>query len=224
MTAQAPHDPAALASAIAPELFRTSLDRPGFAHLLLGTGLTPPAFRVLLVDVGRALAAHYERRFGEALRFVSISRFDQQAATRPHRDGGPDASALLLGYEPTPVRSRVFLIDYTRAAADRYMTPLDYLDCCNPAFGGDGAPLEPYTAEVTAFDVAQYQLLCVNNSCLPLQEGERGMLGLLHHAVIEAPEPGRSRVVNSILMGVTAEGLGDEALSAFVTEAKAATR
>ena len=72
-------------------------------------------------------------------------RFDQHAATRPHRDGGPDASVLLLGYEPTEVASRVYLMDYTRAARERGLTPLAYLDCCNPAFGGYEQSLHAHT-------------------------------------------------------------------------------
>src|SRR5262245_34855367 len=123
-----------LAGSLAPAIFRTTLEQPGFAHLDLGSGGSPVPFRALLIGLGQALARHYQARHGEALRFVSISRFDQQAQTRPHRDGGPDASILLLGYEPTEVTSRVKLMDYTRAAVDRGMMPAEFLDCCNPAF------------------------------------------------------------------------------------------
>jgi hypothetical protein len=224
MTLNRTTDPAALAVEAAPLVFRTDLDQPGFAHFDLGTGPEPSAFRGLLVAVGRALAGLYQERFGEALHFVSMSRFDQQAATRPHRDGGPDASVLLLGYEPTEVPSRVYLMDYTRAARERGLTPLAYLDCCNPAFGGDERALHAHTAEVTAFRWEHYQVLIVNNSCLPWEERHRGMMGLLHHAVIPAPRPGLSRAIDSLLMGLVAEGLDEEALAAFVEDARAATR
>jgi hypothetical protein len=157
------------------------------------------------------------------LHFVSVSRFDQQNPTRPHRDGGPDASILLLGYEPTEVKSRLSLLDYTRAAVDRDMTPAAFLDCCNPAFGGDPELLRDYIIPVEGFDSEQFQILIVNNSQLPYEQRERGMLGLLHHAVVDTPLPGRERCIDSLLMGVVETGLSEEQLRAFIEEAKAAS-
>src|SRR5262249_34488662 len=109
----------ALAARLAPAVFRTDFTAPGYALLDLGTSQTPHDFRALLAGVGGALAREYRRRHGGELLFHSVSRFDQQAQTRPHRDGGPDASLLILGYEPTEVVSRVSLMDYSRAAFDR---------------------------------------------------------------------------------------------------------
>jgi hypothetical protein len=214
----------ALAGQVAPRLFRTRLDEPGWALLDLGAALDPRGFRDRLVRLGHALGRHYRRHFGEALRFVSVSRFDQQAPTRPHRDGGPDASVLLLGYEPTEVASTVVLLDYTRAAAERGLTPQGFLDCCNPAFGGDPAALRAHTAAPAGFSPDRYQVLLVNNSCLDLSRADRGMLGVLHHAVIHRPLPGRPRHIASVLMGVTPDALDDEPLRAFVDDATPATR
>src|SRR5262245_46946885 len=152
-----------LADLAAPLVFRTTLEAPGFAHFDLGLELTPLAFRELLVRLGEALARRYREQFGAVLHFVSVSRFDQQSPTKPHRDGGPDASVLLLGYEPSEVQSRLFLMDYTRAAVDRGITPLAYLDCCNPAFGGGERLLTAYTTEVPAFHPERYQIVVVNN-------------------------------------------------------------
>lgn len=50
------------------------------------------------------------------------------------------------------------------------------------------------------------------------------MLGLLHHAVIDAPRPGHLRVINSVQLGIAPEGLPEEELQAFISEAKAGTR
>ena len=212
-----------LAARVGQAVFRTDLSGPGYALLDLGTESAPRDFRALLLRLGEALADEYRRRHGDALCFVSVSRFDQQRPTRPHRDGGPDASLLLLGYEPTEVRSRVSLMDYSRAAFERGQDPVGFLACCNPAFGGDPELLRAYAIELTAFRPDHFQALVVNNSNLPFEERQRGMLGLLHHAVIEAPRPDRSRVINSILMGVVQSGLGAGPLAAFVEEATAAT-
>jgi hypothetical protein len=213
-----------LASVAAPAVFRTSLDQPGFSHFDLGVAFTPRTFRALLITVGQFLTTLYEERFGARLQFVSISRFDQQSPTRPHRDGGPDASVLLLGYEPTEVHSRLFLMDYVRAARDHHLTPQEYLDQANPAFGGDERLLHAYTTEVRHFQYTSYQIVIINNSCLPLTEGSRGMLGVLHHAQIATPRPDRTRPISSVLLGITTDGLDAEALSAFVTSAQSATR
>jgi hypothetical protein len=213
----------ALAVQVAPLVFRTDLESPGFALLEFGTGLTPAAFRGLVIRLGQALARCYRDRFGEDLHFISASRFDQQAPTRPHRDGGPDASLLLLGYEPTEVASRIYLLDCTRAAVDRGLTPAQLLDCCNPAFGGDEQLLGDYTTEVAAFRTDHYQVLVVNNSILPYAERQRGMLGVLHHAVIATPSPDRTRPIDSVLMGVAAVGLTVAQLEAFAEKASAAT-
>lgn len=213
-----------LAARLAPAVFRTDFAAPSYALLDLGTGLSPHDFRATLVGLGEALARQYRQRHGAELLFHSVSRFDQQAQTRPHRDGGPDASLLILGYEPTEVPSRVSLMDYSRAAFDRGITPAELLDCCNPAFGGNAEPLRPYTVDLTSFNPAHHQILVVNNSQIPYEERQRGMLGLLHHAVIEAPRPDRSRWIDSLLLGVMDVGLTPEQLRAFVEEAKAATR
>ena len=208
-----------LAARIAPDVFRTDLSRPGYALVDLGTEHTPCDFRGLLVGLGAALADEYQRRHSASLRFVSVSRFDQQKPTRPHRDGGPDASVLVLGYEPTEVLSRVSLMDYSRAAFARGQTPAAFLDCCNPAFSGDPDLLRGYAVELTDFRPAHFQVLVVNNSNLPYEERQRGMLGLLHHAVIDTPLADRSRVIDSVLMGVVEGGLTPAQVRAFVEAA-----
>src|SRR5262245_30198050 len=116
-------------TAVASRVFRTDFEATGHALLDLGTALAPADFRG---RVGEALGGYYAEHFGGRLVFVSVSRFDQQTPTRPHRDGGPDASVLLLGYEATAVPSRLYLMDHSRAAHQRGQTPAEFLECCNP--------------------------------------------------------------------------------------------
>jgi hypothetical protein len=219
-----PDDLDALAARLAPDVFRTDFDAPGYALLDLGAEMTPRDFRAALVGLGEALAREYGRRHGSPLRFHSVSRFDQQAKTRPHRDGGPDASLLILGYEPTEVLSRVSLMDYSRAAFDRGLTPQEYLDRHNPAFGDNVRLLLGYGVSLTTFRPAHHQVLIVNNSQVPYEERRRGMLGLLHHAEIETPRPDRSRWIDSLLLGMIDAGLTQRQLAAFVEGATAASR
>ena len=219
-------EPAALAGAVADRVLRADLARPGFALLDPGEQPDARAFRALLVALARALGGHYRTRFGGDLVFLSLSRFDQQASTRPHRDGGPDESVLLLGYEPTALGSRLFLYDYTRCALDRGLTSAELLARFNPAFGANQELLRDYTTPLREFRHDRHQVLVINNSTRPFEERRRGMLGVLHQAVMTASDLTRSRVINSLLLA-TAEagdgaGLSAEAVQAFVDSAAAA--
>src|SRR5262245_4661826 len=55
-----PRPPADLAATLAPAIFRTNLEQPGFAHLDLGPAGTPAAFRAVLIALGQALARLYQ--------------------------------------------------------------------------------------------------------------------------------------------------------------------
>jgi hypothetical protein len=211
------------ADRVAKALFRTDLSGPGFALLDLGPGWTPRQFRAALVDLCDKLGGAYQRDFGRQLQFLSLGHFDQQVTTEAHLDGGPDESLLVLGYEPTAVRSRLFLVDYVRGACDRGMTPREFLARHNPMYREGRQTLEAYTTEVLGLNPDHYQVLFINNSSLPSDQRHRGMLGVLHKAVIVNPDPARSRHVNSIMLGVAEIGqpppIPDEAVQAFIETA-----
>src|SRR5205807_1813064 len=147
--------------------FRTGLEHPGFAHLDLGTAKGGQEFRQFLVELGRALGEVYRAAFGRELRFFSLGRFDQQVSTEAHRDGAPEESILLLGYEPTPVASRLFLLDSTRAALERGLSPVEFLEQFNPLTTAGRAALAPHTTEVADFDPGHFHVVAINNSTLP---------------------------------------------------------
>ena len=58
----------------------------------------------------------------------------------------------------------------------------------------------------------------MNNSCLD----EPGLLGVMHHAVIDHVPPGAIRPIVSVQLGVAGRGLSDEQLTAFVRSGTAA--
>jgi hypothetical protein len=217
-----------VAEQVAARVFRTGLDQPGFALLDLGLGLTPEAFRSFLAGLAGELGAQYRRRFGRQLVPVSVSRFDQQASTRAHRDGGPDESVLVLGYEPTTVASQVCLLDYTRCALDRGVTPREFLRRFNPAFGEGWKMLQAYTTPVDAFRADRYQVLVINNSVSDYEDRRRGMLGVLHQAVMHSADPTQSRWINSLMLATAdpgaVAGLSADEVRAFVDAAAAAAR
>jgi hypothetical protein len=197
-----PDSPAlpALVARVADLVFRTDLDQPGFALLDLGTDCTPADFRAALVALTAALDAVYRTRFGRRLVFLSLGRFDQQATTRAHRDGAPDESLLVLGYEPTEVESRVSLLDYTACAREHDLRPREFLDRFNPAWQTGEEMLVSYETELTPFRPEHYQVLLINNSAAPYETRQRGMLGVLHKAIVPAPRPDRPRWVNSLTL------------------------
>jgi hypothetical protein len=218
-----PSDLRSIAEWAATLVFRTDLSQPGFALLDLGVEYTPRHFRGYLIALVAAFDEVYRERFKRKLVYLSLGRFDQQATTRAHRDGSPDESILVLGYEPTPIISRLSLLDCVRCARDRGMTPREFLDRDNPAFGDNESLLRDYETEVAGFQSERYQILVINNSCAPLEGGRCGMLGVLHKAVVFHPQTGQNRYVNSLTL-TTAEreeqaGRSDEEVRAFIESA-----
>jgi hypothetical protein len=185
------------AAEAAAALFRTDFSRPGFALLDLADPLPPSAFRDRLLRLIGELSAHFERAAGRPLEVVSVNRFDQQATTRPHLDGAPVESFLVLGYEPTPVESRLALLDYPRYAHDHRLTVRQFLEQFNPWSVPDWPGLGEYFTPVEAFAAARPQILLINNSSC---EFGAGQLGVMHQADIPAPDANASRVINSIVL------------------------
>lgn len=218
---------APLAAAVCERVCRTNPSRPGFALLDFGATFTPLLFRTFLIAFVEALDRAYLHRFARRLQPLTIGRFDQQVSTGAHRDGGPDESVLLLGYEPTEVNSRMQLLDHTRRAAELGLTPAEFLERFNPAFGTGLHELRDCTTELAEFGADRYRALVVNNSNLPENQGRHGMLGVLHRAVIATPRPGKSRIINSLLLAATdqaTEGFTGGELAAFAADGTAAAR
>src|SRR5262245_31508037 len=202
---------------VADDVFRTVLDRPGFAHLDLGPDEPVGGFRRWLVGLARALGDEYRRRFGRGLELTSLGWFDQQASTEAHRDGGPDESVLVLGYEPTSVASRLWLSDHPPAARHRALTPAVCLERFNPLTVAGPTALGGYETELTAVAAGHYQVAVVNNGNRAPGGDSRGMLGVLHRALIPTPDPAARRVVNSMMLA-PADPLPDEAVASFLSE------
>lgn len=187
--------PAAAAAEVATAVWRTTLDQPGFAVVRFPHGVGSRELRRSMVSLIDALP----------VRFVveRLGRFDQQVSSKLHRDGGPLASLLLLGYEATTVRSRVFIADASRAAAAAAGVPLpDFVARHNPMFPAGEAHYLHFVSEMPLPHGEPY-LLAINNSLLPGPDGATP-LGVLHKAVIDTPNPAARRVINSI--GLTLPG------------------
>lgn len=176
---------------------RENFSSPGFSLLRLGSEGTSRGLRELMLGVFDELSRLCEVERGTQLVALSMSRFNQQTSTKPHRDGGPaeSLSLLLLGYEPTPIESQMAMADYSQCARDLDLTPAEFLERHNPMFPQGGELLADYTTALREFDPKQYQILLVNNSVAEFQSGWQGVL---HQATIPHPNKTAERVVNSI--------------------------
>jgi hypothetical protein len=179
---------------------RFDFTAPGFALLPLQAETPSRTVRHWMTELAGRLDRLHVEWAGRRLAVRSMTRFDQQVTTKPHRDGAADESLLMLGYEPTTVRSRVFMTDFTACARGIHQDPEEFLRTHNPMYARGAELLAPYTTELTAFDPSRPQILLVNNSCRPYDPERHVMQGVLHHAEIPNPDPTARRIINSVVL------------------------
>ncbi|WP_439627287.1 hypothetical protein [Gemmata sp.] len=185
---------AAAAAEVAAMVRRTTLDQPGFALLRFPHPLGSRALRGAMIGLIDVLPVRFE--------VERLGRFDQQVSSKFHRDGAPPASLLVLGYEATTVRSRLLIADASRAAAAAVVPLPEFVARHNPMFPAGEAHYLRFVTEVPLPHGESY-LVAINNSLLPGPDGTNP-LGVLHKAVIDAPDPAARRIINSI--GLTLPG------------------
>lgn len=188
-----PANPASVAAEVFARVWRTTLDQPGFAVPRFARAVTSRELRRAML----ALADAFPVKFA----VERLGRFDQQVSSKFHRDGAPPASLLLLGYEPTTGRSRLFVADSSRAATEAGFPLPEFVAKFNPMFPAGEAKYLPFVTELE-LPHGEAFVVAINNSLLPIGDGNP--LGLLHKALIEVPDPGARRVINSA--GLTPDG------------------
>ena len=214
------HAPGAIAESFYHRVFRTDFSEPGFALINLGPAYGSESQRRLMIGLKNEFDRLERRHRGHELVYQSLTRFDQQVTTKPHRDGGPDESILMLGYEPSRIESHMELSDYSKCAYDLGLTPAEFLDQFNPMFPDGQNRLSKYTTYIDAFDNTSFQILIINNS---LKQIGDGIIGLLHTARIINPNREFSRIINSTMIASVVRGNGEDVSvdqqSDFVTTA-----
>lgn len=181
------------ALAVFADVWRTTPDRPGYAVLTAADPQpTSKELRRAMMDI---VAAFNEL---SPVAFVPerVGRFDQQVSTRFHRDGAPNASLLILAYEPTTIASKLFVHDPFRAA-DPNGTAFEYLQRHKPMTKEGDAELMRTAVSVLP-DGGRSVLVVLNNSAVPESPQPGRPLGLLHKGLIEFPDPNVRRVINSL--------------------------
>jgi hypothetical protein len=192
----------AVADRVFAQVFRHDFTAPGVALLSLGPSVETFTLRRFMRSLKEELDRLYQQRTGRRLVYLSLARFDQQVTTRYHLDGAPDEAYLMLGYEPSEVRSELFIADYTKAAQDLGITPKTLLADYNPMFAEHQRRLTLYITPLHGFHAGSANVLVINNSSLPYHPEARHSLGVMHKATILEPMPEKSRTVNSTMIGV----------------------
>lgn len=181
-------------------VWRVDFTAPGFCSIAMPSGVDSRALRAAMVALKERLSEVSVGRGGKPLVYKSLGRFDQQVTTKFHLDGAPDQSMLMLGYEPSQVRSRVLLADYCQAAFEMGITPKDFLRDFNPMYQEGEKLLRPYVTELPPLDDGHCRILLVNNSSLPFTEERTNSLGVMHQAIIVTPDTSLPRIVNSTML------------------------
>lgn len=198
--------PSPIAEQVYDQVWRTDFTAPGFCLLDARPEVDSHTLRSWMVELKEWLSQIHVHRTGTAFAFRSMGRFDQQETTKFHLDGAPDQSLLMLGYEPSRVRSRLFLADYSRAAFDLGMTPKQFLKDFNSMYRRGEDQLARYVTELPQPQQGYSRIVLIDNSSLPFEE-RRNPLGVLHKAIIDGPDESKQRIVNSAMM---VPGAGDE--------------
>ncbi len=204
-------DMATAAKTVFEKVFRTDLSQPGFMILVLPGTVASHELRHTMVELKQQLSMLHQSRWSESLEYLSLGRFDQQNSTKLHLDGGPDRSFLMLGYEPTQVRSEFQIADYSRSAQDLGMTPAEFLQQHNPMFSSGLEKLHDCITTVTDWQEIQPRIVIINNSsAAPGTHGATA--GVMHGAVIPKPDSQQQRVINSTMIAPSCFAAHDPAM------------
>ncbi len=202
-------DVKAIAGDIYERTCRTNFDAPGFCVVNVGDSIGSVAFRQLMVDIKRAMAAIHTSQTQETLVYLSAARFDQQESTKPHLDGGPDECFLMLGYEPSEITSELEIADYTKCALDLGLTPKEFMAKHNPMFESGADLLRPYVTRIPCFPTNDFQIVCINNSSAAYSADGIQWQGTLHTATILTADESKRRIINSMMIARVQSGSCD---------------
>jgi hypothetical protein len=201
-------------------VWRFDFTAPGFCLLDVSPGVDSHTLRSWMVDLKERLNEVGVRRGRRPFLFRSMGRFDQQETTKFHLDGAPAESMLLLGYEASKVRSRLFLADYTRAAFDLGIAPQQFLNDFNPMYRKGEESLGRYVTELPQPAEGHSWILLINNSSLAFIEDRTNSLGVMHKAEIVNPTEAERRIVNSTMLVTEGDEIGPDKQREFVTTDK----
>lgn len=199
---------------IADRIFRHDKNSPGFACIRFQESIHSFQLRLFMANLKQQLSLLFKQSYGEELAYYSLGRFDQKKTTRLHLDGAPACSFLMLGYEPSLVKSRFLIADYATCAQEQTLTPRQFLDQKNPMFNETGqSNLKAYTQIINEWDDSESRVVIINNGSLPSGQPWPGF-GVLHGAdILHVPDAKTPRIINSILFAPKSETFTESELA-----------
>ena len=181
-------------------VFRTTTEALGFMHLVFSKKeITPYQFRSIMIDLKKEFSKLSVSKFNKKLSYHWLVRFDQQVNTPFHVDNAAEQSILMLGYEPSNIKSELHLADYHAYANKAYKKPKDYFNKFTPVFKGDEDVLKPFISKIKSVDNDHYSIVIINNSS---PKSNTDTLGLFHKALIIKEDLSKSRIVNSMVLNL----------------------
>lgn len=188
-----------IAEAVFERVFRSELGPPGFAVLVMPQELSSQKLRQSMTVLKERLSELHMVRCGEGLEYLSLGRFDQQNSTKLHLDGAPERSFLMLGYEPTKVRSEFQIADFSRCAHEMGLSPAEFMRQYNPMFSAGAELLRGHVSTLTNWHEDRPRIVIINNS-IAVSGMNGATYGVLHGALIPVPDPQASRIINSTMI------------------------
>lgn len=179
------------------KVFRTDFSEPGFVIIDFGSSFTSEELRASMVELKNSLNAIHRERFGAKLMYQWMGRFDQQETTKFHIDNAAKQSFLMLGYEPTAIKSKLYFADYIQFAQSINLSVKKYFEKYNPMFTDGENLLKPYITEIQDFREDTFKIVLMNNSSTNFSEGT---IGVLHKAEMIQKDLTKQRVINSTMI------------------------
>lgn len=195
--------------AISPRIYqavcRTGHEAPGFFLVRQSNIHNSLDQRQSILTLKESLSALSQQDSKGRLEWFTLNRFNQKNSTKPHRDGAPEHSLLILGYEPSPVPAALSMADYSKLALQMHLTPDQILENHNPMYIDGAKMLEPFTTTLDLFDHNFFNLVIVNNSSAKFDPDAGNWQGVLHCAQVgngmSQQEMGKlPRVINSTVV------------------------
>lgn len=194
-------------SGIYKNVFRKSTEQTGFYYLNLGSQINSQKLRRLMVGIKNELSVLCKKKLGEELYYQSLGRFSHQNTSKPHRDSADNHSFLILGYEPTVVKSKAYITDYSKYIEDEGISLETFFgDDKEVNLVEDIACLEKYKIEIKPFDRNDYRIIIANNS----RSYKEKTWGVFHSAEILERIENQDRVLNYMMLKFSDLGKKEE--------------
>ncbi|REG85204.1 hypothetical protein [Winogradskyella sediminis] len=185
------------------EVFRTSTQAHGFVNLVFKKkNITPYQFRSIMINLKKELSKLSVSKFNKKLSYHWLVRFDQQVSTPFHVDNASEQSILILGYEPSNIKSELHIADYYSYANEAFETPEDYFNNFSPVFKDNEGVLLPFISKIKLANNDNYSIIIINNSSPKL---DIETLGVFHKALIIKEDLSTSRIVNSMVLNLVSK-------------------